>query len=77
MLKQKIISTLTAIITLLTLWFCPAKPAEGVFGETSGIEKTQFDEGVYELMEYDLVVSPDGDDENPGTEEEHIYIVNR
>ncbi len=69
MLKQKIISTLTAIITLLTLWFCPAKPAEGVFGENPGIEKTRFDEGVFELMEYDLVVSPDGDDENPGTEE--------
>lgn len=69
MLKQKIISTLTAIITLLTLWFCPAKPAEGVFGEKQDAEKIKFDEGVFEVMEYDLVVSPEGDDSNAGTEE--------
>ncbi len=69
MLKQKIVSTLTAIITLLTLWFCPAKPAEGVFGENQEAEKIKFDEGVIEVMEYDLVVSPEGDDANPGTEE--------
>lgn len=69
MLKQKIISTLTAIITLLTLWFCPAKPAEGVFGEKQDAEKIKYDEGVFEVMEYDLVVSPEGDDSNPGTEE--------
>lgn len=69
MLKQKIISTLTAIITLLTLWFCPAKPAEGVFSEKQDVEKIKFDEGVFEVMEYDLVVSPEGDDSNPGTEE--------
>jgi len=69
MLKQKIISTLTAIITLLTLWFCPAKPAEGVFSEKQDVEKIKFDEGVFEVMEYDLVVSPEGDDSNAGTEE--------
>ncbi len=69
MLKQKIISTFTAIITLLTLWLCPAKPAEGVFVENQDGEKIKFDEGVFEVMEYDLVVSPDGDDANPGTEE--------
>lgn len=69
MLKQKIAAIFTALITMLTLWFCPAEPAEGVFGETAGIEKTDYDEGVFELGEYDLVVSPLGDDSNPGTQE--------
>jgi predicted phosphodiesterase len=35
---------------LLSLWFCPAKPEEGIFGETSPVEKVQFDEGVFETV---------------------------
>ncbi len=69
MLQQKITAFFTALITLLGLWFCPAKPVEGVFDEVQPSKKTEFDEGVFEMNEYDLIVSPDGNDENPGTEE--------
>ncbi len=68
MLMQKITAFFTALITLFTLWFCPAEPEEGVFGETSSVEKVEFDEGVFEMKEYDLVVSPEGSDANEGTE---------
>ena len=68
MLMQKITAFFTALITLFTLWFCPAKPEEGVFGEASSLEKVQFDEGVFEMKEYDLIVSTDGNDANEGTE---------
>ena len=68
MLMQKITAFFTALITLFTLWFCPAKPEEGVFGETSSTPKVKFDEGVFEMKEYDLVVSPEGSDANEGTE---------
>ena len=68
MLMQKITAFFTALITLLTLWFCPAKPEEGVFGEASSVEKVKYDEGVFEMKEYDLVVSTEGSDANEGTE---------
>ncbi len=68
MLMQKITAFFTALITLLTLWFCPAKPEEGIFGENASAEKIEFDEGVFEMKEYDLLVSPEGDDGNDGTE---------
>ncbi len=69
MLKQKIIAFFTALMTLLGLWFSPAEKVQGVFPETETIVKTEFDEGVFEMKENDLVVSPDGDDANAGTEE--------
>ncbi len=69
MLMEKITAFFTALITLLGLWFCPAKPEEGIFNEQEPFTKIAFDEGEYDLKEYDLVVSPDGNDENPGTEE--------
>ena len=65
MLKQKIIAFFTAIITVLTLFFCPAEETEGVFTESEVKAKTEFDEGVFEMKENDLVVSPDGDDSAP------------
>ena len=68
MLMQKLTAFFTALMTLLTLWFCPAEPVEGIFGETSSNEKVVFDEGAFEMKEYDLVVSPDGNDANDGTE---------
>lgn len=68
MLQQKIIAFFTAVITVLSLWFCPAKPEEGVFTKTEPLTKTAFDEGEYKVKENDLVVSVTGDDENPGTE---------
>lgn len=75
MLKQKIIATITAIFTLLGLWLCPEKPAEGVFDEQLSTEKIEFDEGVFEMKECDIVVSPDGDDSNPGTEEQPLRTL--
>lgn len=69
MIMEKIIAFFTALITLLGLWFCPATPEEGVFNETEPAAKITFDEGEFELKENDLVVSPNGNDENPGTEE--------
>ena len=33
MIMEKITAFFTALITLLGLWFCPAKPVEGVFPE--------------------------------------------
>lgn len=75
MLQQKIIAFFTALITLLSLWFCPAKPEEGIFGETSPAEKVQFDEGVFEMKEQDIIVSPDGNDANDGTETSPIATL--
>lgn len=75
MLKEKIIAIFTAIITLFGLWLCPAEPEKGVFYEPSTLEKTEFDEGVFDMKEYDLVVSPDGNDENPGTEEQPLRTL--
>ena len=43
MLQQKIIAFFTAVITVLGLWFCPAKPEEGIFPETDPVVKTAFD----------------------------------
>ena len=68
MLKQKIIAFFTALMTLLGLWFAPADKVEGIFPETEEKTKVEFDEGVFELKENDLVVSPDGNDNNLGTE---------
>lgn len=75
MLQKKIISVLTAILTLLSLWFFPANKAEGVFTEPEKTEKTAFDEGVFEMKENDIVVSPLGDDTAPGTPEQPLKTL--
>lgn len=69
MLQKKILSVLTAVITLLSLWLFPAKSEEGIFTEPTQTEQVAFDEGVFDLKTYDLVVSVDGSDSNPGTQE--------
>lgn len=62
---------ITAFFTALLLWFnvafFPAVPVEGVFGETAEKVQTEFDEGEFVMGENDLVVAPDGDDNNAGT----------
>ncbi len=62
---------ITAFFTALMLWFnvvlFPAPPVEGVFGETAERIQTEFDEGEFAMGENDLVVAPDGDDNNAGT----------
>ena len=62
---------ITAFFTALMLWFnlafFPAQPVEGIFGETEEKVQTEFDEGEFVMGENDLVVAPDGDDNNAGT----------
>ncbi len=65
----KIVSVITAIFTLIGAWFnCPA-PVEGVFDNVQPVQKQIFDEGEFNMGEYDLVVSPDGNDANSGSPE--------
>ena len=45
------------------------KPAAADFGAFTVQEKKNFDEGAFVWGENDLMVSPDGDDSNPGTQE--------
>lgn len=63
----KIMAFFTAILTWLTMIFCPAAPVEGIFTETAVTEKVNFEEGEFVMGEYDLVVAPYGDDNNEGT----------
>ncbi len=63
----KIVSIFSAIITMLGLIFTPAKPVEGEFDNVTPAHKQVFDEGEFTMGEYDLVVSPDGNDSNNGS----------
>ncbi|MBR3780735.1 MAG: right-handed parallel beta-helix repeat-containing protein [Clostridia bacterium] len=63
----KIVAFFTALFTWLGVVLFPAQPVEGVFGETNERVQTEFDEGEFVMGEYDLVVAPDGDDNNSGT----------
>ena len=63
----RIVAFFTALFTWLGIVLFPAQPVEGVFGNTIEKVQTEFDEGEFVMGEYDLVVSPDGDDGNSGT----------
>ncbi|MBR6634432.1 MAG: right-handed parallel beta-helix repeat-containing protein, partial [Clostridia bacterium] len=63
----KIVSFFSAIITMLGLIFAPAAPVEGEFDEVTPVVKQAFDEGEFKMGEYDMVVSPDGNDSNSGS----------
>lgn len=63
----RIVAFFTALFTWLGIVLFPAQPVEGVFGNTTEKVQTEFDEGEFVMGEYDLVVSPDGDDGNSGT----------
>ena len=62
---------ITAFFTALFMWmsilFCPGEAITPVFGETEEKTQTEFNEGEFVMGEYDLIVSPDGDDSNEGT----------
>ena len=73
----KIVAFFAAFITWLGLIFNPAVPVEGVFGETAEKVQVEFDEGEFVMGEYDLVVSPDGDDNNQGTPESPLKTLER
>ena len=63
----KITAFFTAIMTWLTMIFNPAVPVEGIFAQTETKEQVIFDEGEFVFGENDIMVSPDGDDNNEGT----------
>ncbi|MBQ2973629.1 MAG: right-handed parallel beta-helix repeat-containing protein [Clostridia bacterium] len=63
----KITSILTSAITLLTAIFFPPTSPIPEFPETNKIVQTEFDEGEFIMGQYDIFVSPDGNDSNPGT----------
>lgn len=66
-LITKAVAAITAFFMWLGIIFCPAT-TEGVFPpETAPDEKSAFDEGEFRMNEFDIIVSPDGDDSNPGT----------
>ena len=67
MFFAKIVSFITAIFTMFSLIFNPAEPVEGEFDEVTPAVKQAFDEGEFTMGEYDIVVSPNGNDSNNGS----------
>ena len=67
---SRLVALVTALFTLLgSLGTIFAKDEiTPVFGETAVREKTNYDEGKLNVKSFDIVVSPSGDDKNPGTE---------
>ena len=65
----KIVALFASLLTMLSAIFCPPKTIIPEFPETTEQVKTAFDEGEFVMGENDLIVSPDGDDANPGTVE--------
>ncbi len=64
---EKITAFFTALITWLTLVFCPGAPVEGIFSAPEITEKAVFDEGEFIMGEYDIFVAPYGADNNSGS----------
>lgn len=63
----KIVALFTSLITMLSAVFCPPESVVPEFPETTERVQTAFYEGEFVMGRNDLVVSPDGDDLNPGT----------
>lgn len=64
----KAIAAIMSFFTWLGLVLFPATPPEGIFPpEAPDSEKSTFDEGEFVMGEYDIIVSPDGDDANDGS----------
>ncbi|MBO5421352.1 MAG: right-handed parallel beta-helix repeat-containing protein [Clostridia bacterium] len=65
---MKIIAFFTAIFVWLGAVLNPSiGTGVGVFGESTERIQAEFDEGEFVMGEYDLVVSPEGNDSNQGT----------
>lgn len=73
----RIIAFFTALITWFGVILFPAQPEEGIFNETNEKVQTEFDEGEFVMGEYDLVVAPDGDDNNAGTVDAPLKTLER
>lgn len=63
----KIVALFASLLTMLSAVFCPPESAVPEFPESTKRVQTAFDEGDFVMGPNDLVVSPDGDDSNPGT----------
>ena len=66
-LFTRFVAILTSVITLLGAVFFPAESPVPEFADASEQTKSVFDEGVFEMGINDIIVSPDGNDSNPGT----------
>ena len=74
----KVIAFFMAIFTWLGAFLFPGRlTGEGVFNETEEKVQVEFDEGEFVQGKYDLIVSPDGDDSNPGTVDAPIRTLAR
>lgn len=73
----KTVAFFTSIATLFSVIFCPANNIEPVFPEKSNVAQTEFDEGEFVMGKNDLFVSPDGNDNNPGTFDEPLKTINK
>ena len=62
---ERLIALIGALVVLLNSTGTAPSP-DGYFKDTKQ-EQVAFNEGVFNMGEYDLVVSPDGDDNNSGT----------
>ena len=64
----RVIAAIMSFFSWLGLVLFPASPVDGVFPpESPATEKSAFDEGEFVMGEYDIIVSPDGDDANDGS----------
>ena len=63
----RIIAFFTAMMTWFTMIFSPVAPVDGIFTEPETKEQVVFDEGEFIFGEDDIMVSPEGDDNNTGT----------
>lgn len=66
---DRMFAVFTAIFTMFSLLFFPVNNETGIFSDEEASEKVYFSEGEFVMGEYDLIVSPFGDDSNSGTEE--------
>ena len=67
----KAVSVIISVFIWLGTIFVPSF-TEGVFSEPTETVKIEFDEGVFEMNEFDIIVAPNGNDSNPGTLEQPL-----
>ncbi len=73
----KIIEVITSIITLFTLIFTPAEKIYPEFPVSETKPKATFNEGEFVYGMNDIIVSPDGNDNNPGTPDKPIKSIEK
>lgn len=74
---SRIWAVLLSIVTTISLILFPPEPVVPEFGETAKQVKTVFDEGEFDMGSNDLIVSPAGDDNNPGTLEAPLKTLKK